>query len=146
VGSDRSTGIALLKIPRDDARALQPLRLASDTDAAGVGEPVVAVGTPFGLGGTVTAGVVSALEQKAPGGDIDGLIETDAATGPGNAGGPLVDGSGKVLGLSLDARGPTGYAVPAETVRDVVGKIESNGSLHVPYLGMATQTLTPGLA
>ena len=149
VGSDPSTDIALLKISRDDARTLRPLRLPADGEDVRVGEPVVAVGTPFGLGGTVTAGVVSALDQQvaAPGGlTIDGTIQTDAATGAGNAGGPLVDGSGNVVGMNLNGVGSTGYAVPADTVRDVVDKIESDGDLRVPYLGMATAPLTPGLA
>jgi S1-C subfamily serine protease len=146
VGSDPSTDIAVLKIPRDDARELQPLRLAADGDAIRVGEPVAAVGTPFGLGGTVTAGVVSALDQKAGRLPIDGTTRTDAATGPGNAGGPLVDASGTVVGLNLDGGDSNGYAVPSDTVRAVVDKIESDGTLHVPYLGMTTAPLTPGLA
>jgi serine protease Do len=152
VGADPSTGVALLKIPRDDARALQPLRLPSDGEGLRVGEPVVAVGTPFGLGGTVTAGVVSALNQElvAPGGlTIDGVIQTDAPTGPGNAGGPLVDGSGNVAGVNLQGRGsaPTsGYAVPADTAADVVDTIKSDGDVSAPYIGMASVPLTPGLA
>ncbi len=144
VGSDPSTDIAVLKIPRDDARALQPLRLAAEGDGVRVGEPVVAVGTPFGLGGTVTAGVVSALDQSV--GSFDGAIQTDAGTGPGNAGGPLVDSGGNVVGVNLAGRGSTGYAVPADTARDVIDKAQSDGDLHVPYLGMATAPLTPGLA
>jgi len=144
VGSDPSTDIAVLKIPRDDARALQPLRLASEGNDARLGEAVVAVGTPFGLGGMITAGVVSALDQKV--GAIDGVIATDAETGAGNAGGPLVAGSGDVVGLNLRGRRSTGFAVPADTVRDVAERIETNGDLRVPYLGMATATLTPGLA
>ena len=149
VGSDPSTDLALLKISRDDARALLPLRLRSDDENVRVGEPVVAVGTPFGLGGTVTAGVVSALDRELvePGSvRIDGAIQTDAATGPGNAGGPLVDGSGNVIGLNLPGRGGAGFGVPIDTVKQVTDTIESQGSIHPPYLGMATVPLTPGLA
>jgi S1-C subfamily serine protease len=148
-GSDPSTDLALLKISRDDARALLPLRPVSDIASVNVGDAVVAVGTPFGLGGTVTAGVVSALDQElmSPGGQrIDGAIQTDAATGPGNAGGPLVDGSGNVVGVNLQARTPGGFAVPIDTAKQVAASIKSHGSIHPPYLGMATAPLTPGLA
>jgi S1-C subfamily serine protease len=147
-GADPASDIALLKIPRDDARAMEPLRL-SDDESVSVGEPVVAVGTPFGLGGTVTAGVVSALDQELvtpTGVTIDGAIQTDAATGPGNTGGPLVDGGGRVIGMSVQGRTGVGFAVPVDTVREVAKTIESEGSIETPYLGMATAPLTPGLA
>jgi S1-C subfamily serine protease len=148
-GTDPSTDLALLKISRDDARALVPLRAVSDIADVNVGEAVVAVGTPFGLGGTVTAGVVSAFDQEVvtPGGQrIDGAIQTDAATGPGNAGGPLVDGSGNVVGVNLRGRTSGGFAVPIDTAKEVADTIKSQGSIHPPYLGMATAQLTPGLA
>ena len=150
LGADPATEIALLKIPRDDAHAIEPLRLPADEPTVRVGEPVVAVGTPFGLGGTITAGVVSALNQELVtqgGAAIDGAIQTDATTGPGNAGGPLVDGGGNVIGVSVEGRGgDAGYAIPVETAREVAEMIESEGQIRTPYLGMATVPLTPGLA
>lgn len=149
VGSDPSTDLAVLKIARDDARALVPVRLISDVTNVSIGEPVVAVGVPFGLGGTVTAGVVSAFDRElvTPGGArVDGAIETDAATGPGNAGGPLVDATGTVIGVNLRGRGGAGFATPIDTAKQVADEIESSGSLHPPYLGMSTTALTPGLA
>ncbi|HKF79240.1 MAG TPA: trypsin-like peptidase domain-containing protein [Thermoleophilaceae bacterium] len=149
LGADPATDIALLKIPRDDARALRPLGLASDEERVRIGERVVAVGTPFGLGGTVTAGVVSAFDQElmTPQGlRIEGAIQTDAATGSGNVGGPLVDGGGNVIGMNVQAREPAGFAVPIETAREVADTIKSTGSLEAPYIGMAGVPLTPGLA
>ena len=148
VGTDRTSDIALLKIPSDDARAVEPLKLADD-ESVSVGEPVVAVGTPFGLGGTITAGVVSALDQElvTPSGvTIDGAIQTDAATGPGNAGGPLVDGGGRVIGMNVQGRTASGFAVPVDTVQEVAETIKTEGTIEPPYLGMATAPLTPGLA
>jgi S1-C subfamily serine protease len=148
VGADPAADIALLKIPRDDARALEPLRLADDHSVR-VGEPVVAVGVPFGLGGTITAGVVSALDQElvtSGGLTIDGVIQTDAATGPGNAGGPLVDGGGNVIGVNTHGRSRDGFAVPIDTVREVAETLERDGRVRAPYIGMASVPLTPGLA
>lgn len=148
LGSDPSTDLAVLKIPGDDARSLQPLRLTADEDGVRMGEPVVAVGTPFGLGGTVTAGVVSGLDRqvRTGGATIDGVIHTDAGVGDGNVGGPLVDDGGDVVGVNLAGSGSGGYAIPVDTVREVVESVESDGDLDVPYIGMAAVPLTPGLA
>jgi len=150
-GTDATTDLALLKIPRDDARALEPLRLA-DGESVRVGEPVVAVGTPFGLGGATTAGVVSALDEGlvAPAGaTIDGAIQTDAATGQGNVGGPLVDGGGKVIGVNVRSKRPdpgAGFAVPIDTAQEVADTIKSKGGIRPLYLGIDSVPLTPGLA
>jgi S1-C subfamily serine protease len=149
LGTDPATDLALLKIPRDDARAIEPLRMVTDDADIRVGEPVVAVGTPFGLGGTVTSGVVSALDREtvAPGGRmLDGLIQTDSVIGSGNTGGPLVDGGGNVIGVNVEGGRGQGFAVPITTAREVADAIESSGSIRTPYLGIAGVVLTPGLA
>jgi S1-C subfamily serine protease len=150
VGTDPATNLALLKIPRDDARNLDPLRLGDDTSVR-VGEPVLAVGAPFALDGEVTSGVISALyrQLEAPGGlALDGALETNAAVGPGNAGGPLLDGGGVVIGVNTPASHPrgAGFAIPIGTAQQVVAAIKDRGDLHTPSLGAATAPLSPGLA
>lgn len=150
VGTDPATDLALLKIPRDDARNLEPLRLGDDTNVH-VGEPVMAVGAPFALDGEVTSGVVSARYRQlvAPGGRaLDGALETDAGVGPGNAGGPLVDAGGTVIGVNIPAVRPgrAGFAVPIGTAQQVVAAIKDRGDLNPPSIGVATAPLSPGLA
>jgi S1-C subfamily serine protease len=150
VGTDPATNLALLKIPRDDARNLEPVRLGDDTSVR-AGQPVLAVGAPFALDGAVTSGVISALDQQleAPGGlALDGALETNARVEPGNAGGPLVDGGGVVIGVNTPARRPggRGFAIPIGTAQQVVAAIKDRGDLHTPSLGAATARLGPGLA
>jgi S1-C subfamily serine protease len=148
VGADPATDIALLKIPRGDAEALEPLRLGDDAGVR-VGEPVVAVGAPFGLEGSVTSGIVSALDRtpRAPNGfTIEGAIEIDAAIGAGNAGGPLIDADGRVIGVNTPSRSGAGFAVPIDTAEEVVESIKEDGDVDTPFLGVATVPVTPGLA
>ena len=127
VGADPSTDVALLKLD-SLPDGVEPLDLGS-TESLEIGDLVVAIGSPFGLQGTVTAGIVSALgrELTAPDGfTIDGAIQTDAAINPGNSGGPLLDGQGRVVGINSQIATETGgnvgigYAVPIETVQEVV--------------------------
>ena len=122
VGADPSTDVALLKLD-SLPDGVEPLDLGS-TESLEIGDLVVAIGSPFGLQGTVTAGIVSALgrELTAPDGfTIDGAIQTDAAINPGNSGGPLLDGQGRVVGINSQIATETGgnvgigYAVPIET-------------------------------
>ncbi len=155
VGTDPATDVALLKVdvPADQ---LHPLALG-DSSKAEVGDPVVAIGNPFGLDSTVTSGIVSALQRQiqAPNGfSISHVIQTDAAINPGNSGGPLIDASGRVIGINSQietgggGRGNVGigFAVPINTARDVAEQIENDGKVEHAYLGISGGSITPGLA
>jgi S1-C subfamily serine protease len=155
VGTDPATDVALLRV---DAPAgnLHPLSLG-DSSKVEVGDPVVAIGNPFGLDRTVTSGIVSALQRQiqAPNGfSISHVIQTDAAINPGNSGGPLIDASGSVIGINSQiqtggtSRGNVGigFAVPINTAREVVREIEENGEVKHAYLGISGGSITPDLA
>ncbi len=155
VGSDPSTDLAVLQIDAQ-SRALSPLPLGN-SDAIQVGAPVVAIGNPFGLDRTVTAGIVSALQRevRAPNGfTIDKVIQTDAAINPGNSGGPLLDADGKVIGINsqIETGGSgngnvgIGFAVPINTVREVASEIMKTGKAEHAYLGVSMQTIDETLA
>jgi putative serine protease PepD len=142
VGSDPSTDVALLALA--EPRRAKPLELGS-TKALSVGDPVVAIGSPFGLEGTLTAGIVSALDReiRAPNGfAIGGVIQTDAALNHGNSGGPLLDREGRIVGVTSQIESETGgnvgigYAVPVETVRRVVRQLLEQGHARHAYLGV----------
>ena len=146
VGSDPSSDLALLKLDNYDGD-LTPLRLGS-SGGLEVGDPVVAIGSPFGLEGTLTSGVVSQLDRRiqAPNGfTIDGAIQTDAALNSGNSGGPLIDMQGRVIGVASQIQSENGgnigigYAVPVETVRKVVDELLSGGQVEHAYLGVQLQ-------
>jgi putative serine protease PepD len=163
LGSDPSTDLAVLRVDPSRVRTLHPLTLA-DSENVRVGDEVVAIGHPFGLDRTATAGIVSGLgrEIQSPNGfSIDEVIQTDAAINPGNSGGPLVDGRGRVVGVNSQiatagAGGGNvgvGFAVPANTVREVVPRLASGQRIDRPYLGLTTaagsagvevQAVTPG--
>jgi S1-C subfamily serine protease len=154
VGKDPSSDIAVLKVnaPSDQ---LHPLSLGNSSDAQ-VGNPVVAIGNPFGLDRTVTAGIVSALQRqiKAPNGfSIDNVIQTDAAINPGNSGGPLIDANGQVIGINSQIESPNGggnvgigFAIPINTVRAELQQLLQNGTVQHAYLGISGTDLTPELA
>jgi S1-C subfamily serine protease len=155
VGSDRSTDLAVLKIDAH-ARALTPLPLG-DSDAARVGDPVYAIGNPFGLTRTLTTGVVSAVQRQifAPNGvPIDSAIQTDAAINHGNSGGPLIDALGRVIGVTSQIQTGgnqnqgnvgIGFAIPVNTVRDIAGQILANGKAQHAFLGVSAAAVTPQL-
>ena len=155
VGSDPSSDLAVLRVePGDVAGGLRPLRLANSDDVR-VGDLAVAIGNPFGLPGTATAGIVSALGRQidAPNGfSIPGAIQTDAAINPGNSGGPLLDRNGRVIGvnsqIATGGAGNTnvgvGFAVPANTVRKVVPDLEDDGRVRRAYLGVSTSESPTG--
>ena len=137
------------------ADQLHPLSLGNSS-ATQVGNPVVAIGNPFGLDRTVTAGIVSALQRqiKAPNGfTIDNVIQTDAAINPGNSGGPLIDANGQVIGINSQIESPNGggnvgigFAVPIDTVRQVANQLLQGGSVQHAYLGISGTDLTPEMA
>ncbi len=155
VGTDPASDIALLKVDAPESR-LHPLALG-DSSKVRVGDPVVAIGNPFGLDRTVTAGIVSALQRQiqAPNGfSIDHVIQTDAAINPGNSGGPLIDSRGEVIGINsqIETGGGSngnvgiGFAIPINTAREVVNEIEQNGKVEHAYLGINGGSITPALA
>ncbi|HET9674445.1 MAG TPA: trypsin-like peptidase domain-containing protein [Gaiellaceae bacterium] len=143
VGADASADVAVLKL-NDVPSDLHPLQLGS-SKAMKIGDPVVAIGSPFGLQGTVTTGIVSALNREltAPDGfTIDGAIQTDAAINPGNSGGPLLDGNGRVIGINSQIATQSGgnegigYAVPIETARKVADALIAGKTVERPFLGV----------
>jgi putative serine protease PepD len=150
VGVDQSTDIALLKIDTGGT-PLQTLTLG-DSSKVQVGDPVFAIGNPFGLDRTLTTGVVSALQRSidAPNGyAISNVIQTDAALNPGNSGGPLLDANGRVIGVNSQiestATSPTGegqnsgigFAVPSDTVKNVVAQLKATGHASHAFLGVS---------
>jgi S1-C subfamily serine protease len=155
VGTDPATDIALLKV-NAPASEEDPLSLG-DSSKVHVGDPVVAIGNPFGLDRTVTAGIVSALQRQiqAPNGfSISHVIQTDAAINPGNSGGPLIDSAGQVIGInsqiqtggSGDGNVGIGFAVPINTAREVAEQIEKNGKVEHAFVGISGGNITPALA
>jgi S1-C subfamily serine protease len=155
VGTDPATDVALLKVDAP-ADSLHPLALG-DSAKARVGDPVVAIGNPFGLDRTVTTGIVSALQRQiqAPNGwSISHVIQTDAAINPGNSGGPLIDSSGSVIGINSQIQTGgggngnvgIGFAIPIDTVREVVQQIEQHGEVKHAYLGISGGSITPDLS
>jgi len=155
VGSDPSTDVALLKVEAN-ADALTPLSLADSTRVE-VGDPVVAIGNPFGLERTVTTGIVSALQRavKAPNGySIDHVIQTDAAINHGNSGGPLLNALGAVIGInsqietggSGDGNVGIGFAVPSNTVKSVIDQLLASGKVDHALLGVSAIAVTSDIA
>jgi S1-C subfamily serine protease len=148
VGADPSTDLAVIKVDAP-ASKLKPLSLA-DSGALRVGDGVVAMGSPFGLEQTVTTGVISALgrEMVAPNNfGIDNSIQTDAAINHGNSGGPLLNLRGQVIGVNAQIRSESGgndgvgFAIPANTVKNIAGRLVSGGSVEHAYLGVQSQTI-----
>jgi S1-C subfamily serine protease len=155
VGVDPSTDIALLKID-SQARALTPIPLGN-SDALRVGDSVVAIGNPFGLDRTVTAGIVSALQRdiQAPNGfTIGKAIQTDAPINSGNSGGPLLNTRGEVVGVNSQIRTDgsgegnvgIGFAVPINTVKQVVHELMRTGRVEHAYVGISMQAIDENLA
>src|SRR5207248_10801093 len=129
VGGDPKTDIALLKI---DGRGLPTLAFG-DSDRLQVGEPVMAIGNPFGLDQTVTTGIVSAKERFIGSGPYDDFIQTDASVNPGNSGGPLVDTRGSLVGINTAIFSQTGgsvgigFAIPVNLAKDVLRQLKDRG-------------------
>jgi serine protease DegQ len=141
IGVDPDSDLALLKI---DATGLQPIAIG-DLKAAAVGDVVLAVGNPLGVGQTVTQGIISALGRKGLGiNPIENFIQTDAAINPGNSGGALVDTSGRLLGINsaILSRGGgsegIGFAIPVDLAQKVVASLKKNGRVARGYLGVST--------
>jgi putative serine protease PepD len=151
VGTDPSTDLAVLEVDAPASR-LKPLRLGKSSELA-VGDSVIAIGSPFGLEQTVTTGIVSALKRQinSPNGfAIDDAIQTDAAINHGNSGGPLLDLSGRVIGVNSQIESESGgndgigFAVPSDTVAQIAADLIADGEVEHAYLGVATGDTSSG--
>jgi serine protease Do len=153
VGQDPVTDLAVIRV--NAMRAFTPAPLGNSSELE-VGQPVMALGSPFGLEGTATAGIVSGLSRwgqpKPSGLDFQDFIQTDALINPGNSGGPLVDSSGRVVGVSSFIRttrsGPTGigFATPINLARSIADQLIARGSVVRGLLGISTQPITEGIS
>jgi serine protease Do len=149
VGGDEKTDLALIKVESD-----KPLPFVTFADASKVrvGQPVMAVGNPFGLGGTVTTGIVSARGRDIHSGPFDDYIQTDAAINRGNSGGPLFDMDGHVIGINTAIFSPSGgsvglgFAIPSSLAEPVVAQLKTNGKVERGLLGVQIQPVTEELA
>ena len=151
VGRDTKTDIALLKVKTD-----KPMAATSwgDSDAARVGDWVLAIGNPFGLGGSVTAGILSARQRDINSGPYDDFLQTDAPINRGNSGGPMFNMDGQVIGINTAIYSPSGgsigigFAIPAALAKAVVGelKTESDHAVHRGWLGVRIQAVTDEIA
>ncbi len=145
VGGDPKTDLALIKI---DAEGLVPLKLGNSDDLK-VGTWVVAIGSPFGLEQTVTAGIVSAKGRILGSGPYDDFIQTDASINPGNSGGPLLNLEGEVIGINtaiIKSGQGIGFAIPSDLAKGIVKQLKDSGSVTRGWLGVAIQDVTPELA
>ncbi len=146
VGRDPKTDLAVVKI--DGATDLHPLALGNSDDLK-VGSWVVAIGSPFGLEQTVTAGIVSAKGRVIGSGPYDNFIQTDASINPGNSGGPLINTRGEVVGINtaIVAEGKgIGFAIPVNMAKDIAPQLEEKGHVTRGWLGVSIQEMTPELA
>jgi serine protease Do len=148
VGTDKRTDLALLKI--SDGNNLPHVDWS--TTSPRIGDWVIAVGNPFGLGGTVTAGIVSARGRDIGAGPYDDFLQIDAPVNRGNSGGPSFDERGQVIGVNTAIYSPTGgsigigFAIPAEVAKDVVAALKDKGSVARGWIGVRIQPITPDIA
>ena len=149
IGRDEKTDLALIKI---DAKEKLPFVTWGDSDQAKVGDWVVAVGNPFGLGGTVTAGIVSAVGRNINEGPYDEYMQIDAPINRGNSGGPTFNLGAEVIGVNTAIYSPSGgsvgigFAVPSNVAKNVVQQLKENGHVTRGWLGVAIQGITPAIA
>lgn len=153
IGIDPSTDISVIRVDADSS-LLKPL-LIGDSSNLKVGMQVAAIGNPFGLSGSMTSGIVSALGRLLPqesGFSIPDVIQTDAAINPGNSGGPLLNSRGEVVGINTAIQSATGeftgvgFAIPSNTIAKIVPKLISDGTYHHPWVGIAGRDINPDLA
>jgi serine protease Do len=149
VGADARSDVAVIKVDADDL----PTLAMGDSEAVEVGEMVLAVGSPFGLAGTVTSGIVSATGRSSMGiADYENFIQTDAAINPGNSGGPLVNLQGQAIGINTAIASRTGgymgigFAIPINMARSICEQLIESGSVTRGYVGVTIQELTKDLA
>jgi S1-C subfamily serine protease len=147
VGKDASSDLAVLEVDPDNIPAeTDPLELASSSQLR-PGDVAIAIGSPFGLSGSVTSGIISALDREitSPNGfQISGVLQTDAAINPGNSGGPLLDAEGRVIGVNSQIASSSrqssgvGFAVPVDTVKQIVPQLIQGGDIERAFLGVTT--------
>ncbi|HWC27206.1 MAG TPA: trypsin-like peptidase domain-containing protein, partial [Solirubrobacteraceae bacterium] len=149
-GTDPETDLALLKVDGD--RDLEPLPLGSSRELK-VGEPAIAIGSPYRLEGTLTAGVISAIGRSITSParfPIDNAVQTDAAINPGNSGGPLLDASGRVIGVNAQIASATGandgvgFAIPIDTAKEILPALKAGREIERPFLGVTTSDAPTG--
>jgi len=149
VGTDKDTDVALIKV---DGVTDMPIVALGDDRRLRVGDWVVAVGNPFGLGGTVTAGIVSSIGRDIGNGPYTDYIQIDAPINQGNSGGPTFDLSGRVVGMNTAIFSPSGgsvgigFAIPASVVKAIVDQLKDHGNVSRGWLGVQIQNLTPDMA
>jgi len=153
IGVDTFTDIAVIKV-NADLSLLHPIFLG-DSSNLQVGEPIAAIGNPFGLSGSMTAGIVSQLGRLLPSGagySIPDVIQTDAAINPGNSGGPLLNMRGEIVGINTAIQSATGeftgvgFAIPSQTVAKIVPSLIKNGEYKHPWIGISGRDIGPDLA
>ena len=151
VGRDTKTDVAVLKVKTDKKLTAVPW---GDSDKARVGDWVLAIGNPFGLGGSVTAGILSARQRDINSGPYDDFLQTDAAINRGNSGGPMFDMNGEVIGINTAIYSPTGvsigigFAIPSNLAKTVVAELirEPDHTVHRGWLGVRIQAVTDEIA
>ena len=146
VGIDDRTDMAVLRI--GDTTRLKKLKFG-DSDEMKIGQPVVAIGNPFGMSHTVTAGILSAKNRSIGQGPFDDYLQTDAAINPGNSGGPLFNAEGEVIGMNtaiLASANGIGYAIPSSHVLKLLPQLIKHGRIIRPWLGFVGENITPQLA
>ena len=149
IGTDKLTDLALLKV-----KPKKPLTYVkfADSDKARVGHSVIAIGNPFGLGGTVTSGIISAFNRDINAGPYDSFIQTDASINRGNSGGPLFNLEGEVLGINTAIFSPTGgsvgigFSIPANLAKPIIEQLKKFGKTQRGWLGVRIQEITPDIA
>jgi serine protease Do len=149
IGSDEKSDLALLKV---ESPTPLPSTTWGDSDAARIGDWVIAIGNPFGLGGTVTAGIVSARGRDINSGPYDDFLQTDAAINRGNSGGPMFNVEGQVIGVNSAIYSPSGgsvgigFAIPATIAKNVIDQLREHGEVRRGWLGVRIQNVTEELA
>ncbi len=146
VGQDPKTDLALVKVDADGPLEVAPL---GDSDAVRVGDWVIAIGNPFGLDHTVTIGILSARGRDIGAGPYDDFLQTDASINPGNSGGPLIDMSGRVIGINTainPAGQGIGFAIPINIAKELLPQLREHGSVTRGWLGVQIQRVSPALA
>ena len=153
IGFDKFTDIGVIKV-NADLSLLKPLAIGDSANLK-VGEPIAAIGNPFGLSGSMTSGIISQLGRLLPlgaGYSIPDVIQTDAAINPGNSGGPLLNMRGEIVGINTAIQSATGeftgvgFAVPSQTIAKIVPTLIENGEYHHPWIGISGRDIDPDLA
>ena len=153
IGVDKYTDIGVIKV-NADLKLLHPLSLG-DSSNLQVGEPITAIGNPFGLSGSMTSGIISQMGRLLPSGSgysIPDVIQTDAAINPGNSGGPLLNMRGDIVGINTAIQSSTGeftgvgFAIPSQTVAKIVPTLISEGEYKHPWIGISGRDINPDMA